>query len=319
MNSYAFDLDLDKRFNDQVVIIGQSDHDGTQLTVTLYKNSQRFTQSGLTAYFAMRLPDGKNYYRKQGSYSNGVVTVTIDEEYAGAASGRTDVAYFELHQKNNQGTSTVIASTARFLVIVLPSATQGMAEGQRYDDEIAATVRAWLNEHPEATTTVTDNSLTTNKIKDRQITEPKMADSAVSTRTIVDGNVTTAKLADVSVTDAKLAANSVTNEKMADGAVGTAELVDGAATTDKIADSAVTALKIAQNAVTNEKMADDAVNTTEIVNLAVTTAKIADSAVNADKVAPNAITGPKIADGSVTYSKLDGVARLTNAQIDAMF
>lgn len=274
MNSYAFDLDLDKRFNDQVVIIGQSDHDGTQLTVTLYKNSQRFTQSGITAYFAMRLPGGENYYRKQCSYSSGVITCTIDEEYAGAVSGRTDIAYFELHQ----GTS-VIASTARFLVIVLPSATEGMTEGYRYDDEVSAVVRQWLDDHPEATTTVTDDSLTTAKLKDRQITEPKMADGAISTRTIIDGNVTTDKLAGGAVTDAKLAANSVTNEKMA----------------------------------------DDAVNTSEIVNLAVTTAKIADSAVTTDKVAQSAVTGPKIADGSVTYSKLDGVARLTNAQIDAMF
>lgn len=219
MNTYAFDLDLGKRFSDQVVTIGQSDHNGTTLTVTLYKDGTKFTTSGLTAYFAMRLPGGKSYYRKQCTYSAGTITCVIDEEYAGAVAGKTDIAYFELRQ----GT-TVIASTARFLVVVLPSATKGMSEGQRYDDEIIATVNAWLDEHPEATTTVEDDSLTTAKLKDKQITEPKLADDAVSTRTIADANVTTEKLADLSVTTPKLANVSVTTPKIADGAVTSEKL-----------------------------------------------------------------------------------------------
>ena len=214
MNAYTFDLDLDKQFNDQVVVIGQSDHNGTTLTVTLYRDGTRFTTSGLTAYFAMRLPGGKDYYRTECTYSSGVITCTIDEEYAGASAGRTDVAYFELHQ----GTS-VIASTARFLVIVLPSATAGMSEGQRYDDEIAAVVRQWLDDHPEATTTVVDDSLTTAKLKDRQITEPKMADDAVSTRVLLGSSVTTAKIDNLAVTEAKLGADAVTTQKIKDGSV----------------------------------------------------------------------------------------------------
>lgn len=219
MNTYAFDLDLGKRFSDQVVIIGQSDHNGTTLTVTLYKDGTAFTTSGLTAYFAMRLPGNNSYYRTECTYAAGVITCVIDEEYAGAIAGRTDVAYFELHQQNGNGTSTVIASTARFLVVVLPSATHGMSEGQRYDDEITAVIRAWLNEHPEATTTVTDDSITTVKLKDRQITEPKMADDAVSTRVLVGSSVTTAKLDNLAVTEAKLAASAVTTPKILNGAV----------------------------------------------------------------------------------------------------
>lgn len=214
MNTYAFDLDLCKRFSDQVVIIGQSDHNGTTLTVTLYKDGTAFTTTGLSAYFAMQLPGGSSYYRKACTYSAGVITCVIDEEYAGAVAGKTDVAYFELHQGD-----TVIASTARFLVVVLPSATHGMTEGYRYDDEVAAVIRQWMDEHPEATTTVVDDSLTTDKLKDRQITEPKMADAAISTRTIIDGSVTTPKMADASVTTGKLAGLSVTTEKLAQGSV----------------------------------------------------------------------------------------------------
>lgn len=175
MNTYAFDLDLGKRFSDQVVVIGQSDHNGTTLTVKLYKDGTAFTTSGLTAYFAMRLPGGTSYYRKECTYNAGTITCVIDEEYAGAIAGRTDVAYFELHQG-----STVIASTARFLVVVLESATHGMTEGQRYDDEVIAAINDWLDEHPEATTTVVDDSLTTDKYKNGSVTTPKIADGAVT-------------------------------------------------------------------------------------------------------------------------------------------
>ena len=314
MNSYAFNLDLDKQFNDQVVIIGQSDHNGTSMTVTLYEDGTRFTTSGLTAYFAMRLPGGKDYYRKACTYNSGVITVTIDEEYAGASAGRTDIAYFELHQ----GTS-VIASTARFLVIVLPSATQGMSEGQRYDDEIVAAVRQWLDDHPEATTTVVDNSLTTAKLKDRQITEPKMADDAISTRTIIDASVTTPKINDGAVTEGKLAANSVTNAKMADDSVNTAEIVDSAVTTAKLNDGAVTTAKLDGSSVTTAKLDNLAVTEAKLAADAVTRDKLADNAVGTSEIVNLAVTTEKIADGVVTYSKLAGMRKLTTADIDALF
>lgn len=220
MNTYAFDLDLGKRFSDQVVTIGQSDHNGTTLTVTLYKDGAAFTTANLTAYFAMRLPGETNYYRQSCTYNAGVITCTLDEAYAGAIAGKTDVAYFELHQGD-----TVIASTARFLVVVLESATHGMTEGYRYDDEVTAVIRQWLNEHPEATTTVVDDSLTTPKFKDGSITEPKLANDSVSTRTLIGSSVTTAKIDNLAVTEAKLGAGAVTTAKIADGSV-TVEKLD---------------------------------------------------------------------------------------------
>ena len=275
MNSYTFDLELNKQFSDEVVTIGQSDHNGTQLTVTLYKDGERFTTSGLTAYFAMRLPGESNYYRQSCTYNAGVITCTIDESYAGAIAGKTDVAYFELHQ----GT-TVIASTSRFLVVVLKSATQGMTEGYRYDDEVSAVVRQWLDDHPEATTTVTDNSLTTAKFKDSSVTTAKLADGSVTTPKLADTAVTTAKVADAAITADKLATNSVTSAKIADGSV-----TDG-----KLANSAVTAPNLASSSVTT------------------------------DKVASSAVTTAKIADGAVTFDKLssDIFTVVTDAQIAAM-
>lgn len=221
MNAYNIDLDLDKRYSGQIVTIRQGDHNGTSITATLYKGDERFTTSGLTAYFAMRLPGGKDYYRKSATYNNGVVSVTIDEEYAGSTPGRSGVAYFELHQG-----SSVIASTSDMMVIVLPNATAGMAEGQRYDDEIVAAIRAWLVEHPEATTTVQDDAITTQKLKDSSITTAKLADGSVTTPKLADSSVTTAKVSDAAVTADKLAANSVTSQKIADGSV-TIDKIEG--------------------------------------------------------------------------------------------
>lgn len=275
LNTYAFDLDLDKRFSDQVVIIGQSDHNGTALTATLYKDGTRFTTSNLTAYFAMKLPGGGNYYRKEGTYNGGVITVTLDEEYAGAVAGKTDVAYFEIHQG-----STVIASTARFLVVVLESATHGMTEGYRYDDEVIAAVHEWLDAHPEKVTTVQPNGIDTEK------------------------------LAPLSVTNAKLAQDAVTNFNMADDSVNTAEIVNGAVTTDKLGGSSVTTAKIDNLAVTEAKLAADSV----------TRSKIADDAVGTDEIANASVTTPKIANGSITGDKLaQGLFHVvTDAEIAAM-
>lgn len=48
------------------------------------------------------------------------------------------------------------------------------------DDVIAVNVEDWLDTHPEATTTVQDDSLTTAKYKDGSVTTPKLADGAVT-------------------------------------------------------------------------------------------------------------------------------------------
>ena len=209
MNDYTLDLDLDKRYSNQHVIMRQSDHQGTTITATLYDHGERYTTAGLTAYFVMRLPSNAGYYRKEAAYNAGVVTHVVDEEYACSVAGKTDVAYFELHQ----GTS-VIASTESISVIILPSATAGMSEGQRYDDEIAATVRQWLDDHPEATTTVQDGAITTAKLADGAVTTQKVANGAVITEKIADSSIVPQKIAQNAITTPKLAGSSVTDDKL---------------------------------------------------------------------------------------------------------
>lgn len=263
MNIFAFDLDLSKDVSPEVVVMRQSDHGGTTISATVYDHGTLFqTAATVTAYLCIRLPGSKQYYRKVATHNNGVgsVTAVVDEEYACSIPGRTDVAYFELHV----GSSDIV-STASFTVIVLPSATAGMSAGQRYDDEIAATVRAWLNDHPEATTTVQDDSLTTAKLKNDAVTTAKLADGAVTSAKIADGTIATADLADGAVTSAKIA----------DGTIVTADLADDSVTEAKLATNAVTSGKIADGAVATADLADSAVATAKLADGSVTTAKFA--------------------------------------------
>ena len=219
MNTFNLDLDLSKTSTNQVIIMRQCDHLGTTIVADLYDHGQHVTGSNLTVEMVMALPDKRHYYRKAASYSNGTITHAVDETYACSVAGRTNRAYFEL--KNSSGD---IFSTQSFSVIILPSGTAGMAAGQSYDDEIRTTIIEWLDEHPEATTTVQDNSLsdaklmkdsvTTVKIKDKAVTTDKLDDSAVTEDKLADGSVTTTKLANRSVTTQKIVNNSVTDDKL---------------------------------------------------------------------------------------------------------
>ena len=70
------------------------------------------------------------------------------------------------------------------------------------DEQVQEAVDAWLDDHPEATTTVQDGAITT----------AKLADDATTTAKIADNAITTEKLADGSVTDDKLAADGIKAE-----------------------------------------------------------------------------------------------------------
>ena len=180
MNTFNLRLDVDKAakgMRNQVVRIRKGDLNGTILVATLYDHGTKITTSGLTVDFVMLQPDREHYYRATATWSaaNGTASVTLDESYAGSVAGDTDVAYFELRQ----GTQ-VIASTENFRISVLRSATdEGEAPAESFDDIIPAAVYAWLEDHPEATTTVQDDSLTTAKYKDHSVTRAKLAADAL--------------------------------------------------------------------------------------------------------------------------------------------
>ena len=178
MNTFELTLDLDKGHGPlQTVTIRQGDKNATTIVATVCDHGVQLAIAGLSARFCMSLPDNAHYYRKAAAYSEGTVTVTVDETSAASVAGITHTAYFELLQG-----STVIASTASFAVVVLPSATSGKTVGETYDGEVeraiaaldvatagipaevAEDVDAWLAAHPDATTTVQDNSVTDAKL-----------------------------------------------------------------------------------------------------------------------------------------------------------
>ena len=146
MNTYHLDLDLQKGPLYNLgnlgsdyggVTLRQGDRQGCTIIADLYDHGERFTQTGLTAFFVMDLPDRTHYYRAPATYDAGTVTVLVDESYAASVPGNTDNAYFELLQG-----STVIASTQSFRVRILKDARGGKTAGETYDSEIQEAIDA---------------------------------------------------------------------------------------------------------------------------------------------------------------------------------
>ena len=176
MNTFDLTLDLSKQVSMEPLRLRQGDKSGTTVRATIYDHGELVSGS-YTARIAMRHPGtGATYYRETGTFSNGVATFTIDEQYAATVTGRT-TGYVQLLQG-----STVIASTADFPVVILRDATEGAEPGEVYDsaiedalaelDEATGRISVMVQEqvaeelaaHPEWTTTVQDNSVTDAKL-----------------------------------------------------------------------------------------------------------------------------------------------------------
>ena len=161
MNTYHLKLDLNKGPLHNLdgdyggITLRQGDKNGCTLVVDLYDHGERFTTTGLTAFFVMELPDHVHYYSAQATYSAGTVTVQIDESYAASAYGNT-VAYIELRQ----GT-TIVASTREITVRILRDAREGKTAGETYDSEIAEAL-AELAGMATATTAATNAAVSAN-------------------------------------------------------------------------------------------------------------------------------------------------------------
>jgi hypothetical protein len=137
MNTFEFALDLSKQTAMEPLRLRQGDKNGTEVRATIYDHGTLVTGS-YTSRVCLSLPDGEHYYRKAGTFSAGVATVTIDEQEAASVVGRS-YGYIQLLSG-----STVIASTASFPVLVLPDATADATVPESYDDQIQEYVDAWL-------------------------------------------------------------------------------------------------------------------------------------------------------------------------------
>ncbi|MBQ9002183.1 MAG: BppU family phage baseplate upper protein [Eggerthellaceae bacterium] len=132
MNVQTLNLDVSKRpAVTPVVYLGQGDKNGTTLAVSVYDNGVAMDLTGLGARFCMRLPGGEYYYSVAGDVSGNVATFDIDESYAAAVAGRTDMAYVEVLDGDD-----VICSTNRIAVVVLDGAREGVDPGEQHISEI---------------------------------------------------------------------------------------------------------------------------------------------------------------------------------------
>lgn len=133
MNIYTLTLDLDKtrRVPNQPVGLRQGDKLGTTIVAQVFDHGQPLTTTGMTPYLLMELPDRQHYYRKQGTFTNNVATINVDETEAASVAGLTENAYIEIRQG-----STAIASTGTFTVRILRDAISGRTVPDSYDDRI---------------------------------------------------------------------------------------------------------------------------------------------------------------------------------------
>jgi len=117
MNENTVELDVSKQpAVAPVLYIGQGDHNGTVLNVKMYDNGEQLDLTGMDVRFSMKAPNNLNYYTVDGTVDGNVATFTIDEEYAGGVSGKTEIAYVQVIDDD------VTTSTNRMMIIVLPSA-----------------------------------------------------------------------------------------------------------------------------------------------------------------------------------------------------
>ena len=174
MNTFDIALDLDKGMTrqPQVVRVRQADHDGTTIRATVYDHGEPLASTPDACSFLMKLPDGAHYYRKYATWVDGAAIVTIDEQQAASAAGRTMLAYFMVAIGAN------VYSTGSFAVIVEPDAVGDAELPESYDsaiqeaidaldeavEQLPSTVEDVLADHPEWTTTVQDGSITDAKL-----------------------------------------------------------------------------------------------------------------------------------------------------------
>jgi hypothetical protein len=111
--------------------------------------------------------------------------------------------------------------------VIIPRQTPLMSSigiGPKVTRAIDGATKEWLDEHPEATTTVMDGSVTTPKLADNSVTNDKMADGSVDHDNLVSGSVRSDTIEDGSVTTPKLANDAVTTPKIADNAITYAKI-----------------------------------------------------------------------------------------------
>ncbi len=109
----------------------------------------------------------------------------------------TDSKYVPYPSPNDLGQSgQVLRSTG--------TGTEWVTPASPTSTQVNTAVQTWLNDHPEATTTVADGAVTTDKVAPKAVTSDKMADDSVTPNALANGAVETDAVADNAITSPKL-------------------------------------------------------------------------------------------------------------------
>ena len=124
-------LDMSKHLAPPTVWLGQGDKNGTTLEVELTDGGEPFALSGKGVKWCMMLPHRGGSYVVDGTVSGNVATFQVDETYAAAVAGRTDVAYVQVTQGD-----TVACSASRAMVVVKEDAHNGVSPASAWDNGV---------------------------------------------------------------------------------------------------------------------------------------------------------------------------------------
>lgn len=118
---------------------------------------------------------------------------------------------------------------------VIPAVDAAFQDAPHLQEVVIQATGDWLDEHPEATTTVQDGSITSLKLGSGAVTSVKIGGSAV--------------------TSAKIGSNAVITDKIKDEAVTTPKIKDGAVTDAKLATCNITDTDVRENIAQGETRA----------------------------------------------------------------
>lgn len=129
-------LDLDKEPGEQqVVFLRQGEKKATVIEAHIYDHGEDADLTGVTPYFTMRHPKGALLEDKVTQVSGNVLTYEVIPE-AAQEVGTCSVAYFAF-MEGETVTSATHATTAAFMVIILPNAqTDGDGIAEAYSSRI---------------------------------------------------------------------------------------------------------------------------------------------------------------------------------------
>lgn len=152
MNTQTIALDVSKATAVPPTIhIRQGDKNGTVLNVGIFDNGTALSLTGYAVRLCAKLPDNEHYYSVNGTADGNTAAFAIDESYAAAYPGATDVAYVDVLDGD-----TVICSTQPFRLVVEPGAREGVVPSEQQISEIDAAVER-ANAAAEAAEEIVEN------------------------------------------------------------------------------------------------------------------------------------------------------------------